>query len=63
MHPYYKGYIPFKLNGKWGIMLSNGVIKVKPKYYLIGVFEDGKAEVKNTIDSESYYINDKLERI
>ena len=44
-------------------MLSNGVIKVKPKYYLIGAFEDGKAEVKNTIDSESYYINDKLERI
>ena len=63
MHPYYKGYIPFKLNGKWGIMLSNGVIKVKPKYYLIGAFVDGKAEVKNTIDSESYYINDKLERI
>jgi hypothetical protein len=63
MHPYYKGYIPFKLNDKWGIMLSNGVVKVKPKYYWISAFEDGKAEVKNTIDSESYYINDKLERI
>ena len=44
-------------------MLSNGVVKVKPKYYLIGAFVDGKAEVKNTIDSESYYINEKLERI
>ncbi len=63
MHPYYKGYIPFKQNGKWGIMLSNGIIKVKPKYYLIGAFENGIAEVKNTMDSESYYINEKLERI
>lgn len=63
MHPYYKGYIPFKLQGKWGIMLSNGVVKVKPKYYLIGAFVDGKAEVKNTKDSESYYINGNLERL
>lgn len=42
-------------------MLSNGVIKVKPKYYLIGAFENGKAEVRNTEDSKSYYINEKLE--
>jgi len=63
MHPYYKGYIPFKLHGKWGIMLSNGVVKVKPKYYLIGAFVDGKAEVKNTKDSESYCINGNLERL
>ena len=40
-------------------MLSNCVIKVKQKDDLIDAFEDGKAEVKNTIDSESYYINDK----
>lgn len=63
MHPYHKGYIPFKLNGKWGIMLSNGVIKVKPKYFYIGEFEDGKAVVQNTENSEQYFINDKLERI
>lgn len=63
MHPYHKGYIPFKLNGKWGIMLSNGVIKVKPKYFLIGAFEDDKAIVQNTEDSEPYFINGKLERI
>ncbi len=63
MHPYHKGYIPFKLNGKWGIMLSNGVIKVKPKYYYIGSFEDGRAIVQNTVDSEQYFINEKLERI
>lgn len=63
MHPCHKGYIPFKLNGKWGIMLSNGIIKVKPKYYYIGAFEDGKAAVQNTEDSEQYLINDKLERI
>ncbi len=63
MRPYHKGYVPFKLNGKWGIMLSNGVVKVKPKYFLIGPFENGVAEVKNTEDSESYYINEKLERI
>jgi hypothetical protein len=61
MRPYYKGYIPFKLNGKWGILLSDGTVKVKPKYYLIGPFIDGKAEVRNTENSESYYINDKLE--
>jgi superfamily II DNA or RNA helicase len=63
MHPYYKGYIPFKQNGKWGIMLGVGVIKIKPKYYFIGAFEDGKAMVQNTKYSEQYFINDKLERI
>ena len=63
MHPYYKGYIPFKQNGKWGIMLGNGVIKVKPKYYYISAFIDGIAEVRNTENSESYYINEKLEKI
>lgn len=44
-------------------MQSNGTIIVKPKYYLIGPFVDGRAEVKNTEDSESYFINDKLERV
>ena len=63
MHPYNNGYIPFKLKGKWGIMLKNGVIKVKPKYYYIGPFIEGKAEVQNTKDTCKYYINDKLERI
>lgn len=63
MHPYYKGYIPFKLNGKWGIMLKNGTIKVKPKYFYIGPFADGRAEVRNTESSDSYYINSKLEKI
>lgn len=63
MHPYYKGYIPFKLNGKWGIMLKNGTVKVKPKYFYIGPFTNGHAEVKNTENSESYFINSKLERI
>ena len=63
MHPYHKGYIPFKLNGKWGIMLSNGVVKVKPKYFNIGAFENGKAIVQNTSESDIYYINEKLERI
>lgn len=63
MRPYFKGYISFKLKGKWGIMQSNGTIIVKPKYYLIGPFVDGRAEVKNTEDSESYFINDKLERV
>lgn len=63
MHPYYKGYIPFKLNGKWGIMLKNGTIKVKPKYYYIGPFIEGIAEIKNTIDSPSYHIDGKLEKI
>lgn len=63
MHPYHKGYIPFKHNGKWGIMLSNGVVRVKPKYFWIGAFVDGKAEVKNTADSQGYFINDRLERI
>jgi superfamily II DNA or RNA helicase len=63
MHPYCNGYIPFKQNGLWGIMLCNGTIKVKPKYYYIGAFIDGKAEVQNTADSPKYFINDKLERI
>lgn len=64
MHPYYKGYVPFKQNGKWGIMFGTGVVKVKPKYYFIGAFSnEGIAEVKNLEDSESYFINDKLERI
>jgi len=63
MHPYFKGYIPFKLNGKWGIMLKNGTVKVKPKYFYIGPFTNGHAEVKNTEYSESYFINSKLERI
>ena len=63
MHPYYKGYIPFKFNGKWGIMLKNGTIKVKPKYFYIGPFADGRAEVRNTESSDSYYINSKLEKI
>ncbi len=63
MHPYHKGYIPFKLNGKWGIMLKNGTVKVKPKYFYIGPFTEGVAEVKNTEFSDSYYINSNLERI
>lgn len=63
MQPYYKGYIPFKMNGKWGIMLKNGTVKVKPKYFLIGPFVDNRAEVRNTEYSGSYYINERLERI
>lgn len=63
MHPYYKGYIPFKLNGKWGIMLKNGTVKVKPKYFYIGPFIKGIAEIKNTEYSPSYHINGKLEKI
>jgi hypothetical protein len=63
MHPYFKGYIPFKHNGKWGIMLKNGTIKVKPKYYYIGPFIEGVAEIKNTEYSSSYHINGKLEKI
>lgn len=63
MHPYYKGYIPFKLNGKWGIMLQNGTVKVKPKYFYIGPFIEGIAEIKNTEYSPSYHINGKLEKI
>ncbi len=63
MHPYNNGYIPYKQNGKWGIMLKNGVVKVKPKYFYIGPFIKGKAEVQNTKDSVKDYINDKLERI
>ena len=63
MHPYYNGYIPYKMSGKWGIMLKNGVVKVKPKYFYIGPFIEGKAEVQNTKDTSKYYINEKLERI
>ena len=63
MRPYYHGYIPFKLNGKWGIMLKNGTVKVKPKYYYIGPFIEDIAEIRNTEDSPSYHINGKLERI
>ena len=54
MHPYCNGYIPFKQEGKWGIMLKNGTVKVKSKYFLIGPFVDGKAEVQNTEDSRKY---------
>lgn len=63
MHPYFKGYIPFKLNGKWGIMLKDGTIKVKPKYNYIGPFKDGFAEVQNRENDPIYHINEKLERI
>lgn len=63
MHPYFKGYIPFKHNGKWGIMLKNGTIKVKPKYFYIGPFIEGVAEIQNTEFSPSYHINGKLEKI
>ena len=63
MRPCHNGYIPFKQNGKWGILLPNGTIKVKPKYYYIGPFVDDIAEVQNTPDSVKYKINGKLERI
>ena len=63
MHPYCNGYIPFKQDGKWGIMLKNGTVKVRPKYFNIGTFIEGKAEVQNTSDSPKYIINDKLERV
>lgn len=63
MHPYCNGYIPFKQDGKWGIMLKNGTVKVRPKYFYIGPFIEGKAEVQNTPDSPKYIINDKLERV
>lgn len=63
MHPYCNGYIPFKQDGKWGIMLKNGTIKVCPKYFYIGPFIEGKAEVQNTPESPMYIINDKLERV
>ena len=59
----HKGYIPFKQNGKWGILLANGTVKVKPKYYNIGPFINDRAVVQNTADSEEYYINGNLERI
>lgn len=63
MHPYCNGYIPFKQDGKWGIMLKNGTVKVRPKYFYIGPFIEGKAEVQNTPNSPKYRINDKLERV
>ena len=61
-HPFY-GYIPFRQNGLWGIMLRNGTIKVKPKYYYIGPFDGGVVAVQNTEDSPVYYINGKLEKV
>ena len=63
MHPYCNGYIPFKQDGKWGIMLKNGTVKVRPKYFYIGPFIEGKAEVQNMPNSPKYRINDKLERV
>lgn len=42
---------------------SSSIVRVKPKYYWIGAFVDGKAEVRNTEDSKCYFINDKLEWI
>lgn len=63
MLAYYKGYIPFKFNGKWGIMLKNGTVKVKPKYFYIGPFIEGVAEVRNLEESPIYHINEKLERV
>lgn len=63
MHPYSNGYIPFKQNGKWGILLSNGVVKVRPKYFYIGAFKDGIAEVIELENSVPYYINSKLEKV
>ena len=63
MHPYCNGYIPYKQNGKWGIMLKNGTVKVRPKYFYIGPFIEGIAEVQNRESDPIYHINDKLERI
>ncbi len=63
MHPYCNGYIPYKQNGKWGIMLKNGTVKVRPKYFYIGPFIEGIAEVQNRENDPIYHINDKLERI
>ena len=63
MHPYFNGLIPFKQNGKWGIMYGNGTIAVRPKYYNIGPFTDGLAEVQNTMDSQPYRINGKMQRV
>ena len=63
MHPYCNGYIPFKQNGKWGIMLKNGTVKVKPKYFYIGPFIEGIAEIQNRENDPIYHINDRLERI
>ena len=63
MRPNYKGLIPFKQNGKWGILLQDGTVRVKAKYYNIGPFVDGFAVVQNTENSDIYHINSKLERI
>ena len=63
MRPYFNGLIPFRQNGKWGIMYGNGKIAVKPKYYNIGPFTDGLAEVQNTKDSPPYKINGKMHRV
>ena len=63
MHPYCNGYIPYKQNGKWGIMLKTGMVKVKPKYYYIGPFIEDVAEVQNRENDLKYHINSKLERI
>jgi len=63
MHPYYKGLIPFKQNGRWGIMYGNGRVVVQPKYYLIGAFKDGLSEVQNKEDSKPYHINERMRRV
>lgn len=63
MHPCHNGYIPFRQDGKWGILLTNGTVKVKPKYYWIGPFVDGIAEIRNTEFTPKYHINSKLQRI
>lgn len=61
MHPYYKGLVPFKQNGKWGLLYGDGRIRVKAKYFYIGPFINGLAEVQNTSSSPAYYINSKFE--
>lgn len=61
MHPYYKGLVPFKQNGKWGLLYGDGRVRVKAKYYNIGPFIDGIAEVQNTSVSPVYHINSKFE--
>lgn len=63
MHPCHNGYIPFRQDGKWGILLTNGTVKVKPKYYWISPFVDGIAEIRNTEFTPKYHINSKLQRI
>jgi hypothetical protein len=44
-------------------MLKNGTVKVRAKYFWIGPFEDGVAEVRNTSESDLYHINKDLEKI